>query len=44
MQLLPEDVVSKGMDIGDVLVGEALEKIITITNAGHSQIILGLHV
>ena len=38
MQVAPEDVVSKGMDMADVLKGEAVEKVVTITNAGQGVI------
>ena len=34
LQLAPEDVASKGMDMGDELRGESTEKAITLTNAG----------
>lgn len=37
MQVTPEDVTAKGMDMGDVLKGEAAEKVITITNTGQSS-------
>ncbi|KAA6423269.1 MAG: flagellar associated [Trebouxia sp. A1-2] len=33
-KVTPEDVTAKGMDMGDVLKGEAAEKVITITNTG----------
>ena len=35
--MTPEDVTAKGMDMGDVLRGEAAEKVITITNTGQSS-------
>ncbi len=35
--MTPEDVTAKGMDMGDVLKGEAAEKVITITNTGQSS-------
>ncbi|KAL0048978.1 hypothetical protein WJX82_003679 [Trebouxia sp. C0006] len=34
IKVTPEDVTAKGMDMGDVLKGEAAEKVITITNTG----------
>ncbi|DBA92223.1 hypothetical protein WJX77_001787 [Trebouxia sp. C0004] len=34
IKVMPEDVTAKGMDMGDVLKGEAAEKVITITNTG----------
>ena len=38
---MPEDVTEKGMYMGDVLKGEAAEKVVTITNTG--QLGLGLN-
>ena len=35
--MTPEDVTAKGMDMGDVLKGEAADKVITITNTGQSS-------
>lgn len=34
VQVAPEDVLSKSMDMGDVLRGDSVEKVITITNTG----------
>lgn len=37
---MPEDVTEKGMDMGDVLKGEAAEKVVTITNTGQLGLVL----
>ena len=34
VQVSPENVMTKGMDMGDVLKAESVEKVVTITNAG----------
>ena len=36
MQVVPDDLVATGMDMGDVLKGESTEKAVTISNAGQS--------
>ena len=37
--MAPEDVVTKGMDMGDVLGGDSVEKTVTITNTGFASIL-----
>ena len=43
VQIAPEDVLTKGMDMGDVLKAESMEKMVTITNAGQQSRLTLLH-